>query len=735
MTASYLKIILFLFIHACLVVAAWRFARRWLAAAGLSETILAAGVIFFAEITVLGAVLGFSGLIRPGFFAVAAALPAVASLFLKIPEKKWGFSFRTYLCLPFPVLVLAGSALLGLLFLTLWAVVTHPPPGGDGYIYHLYFPAAWLHSGRIAYIPLPYGVQAATYYPLNTELFYLWLMLPLHEDLLTNTAQIYALVLCAVCVYAIARRAGAALPGAVAGAACVLLIPGFVQQAAVARVDIFFSLWFLAAIYFLYNWSETGQIAHLGFAAAAWGLFLGTKSLAVPYSMCIFIPFCLVFFSSKTSGRRLLSILVTFSLLIVCGGFWYIRNGLVTGNPFYPLEFTVAGFQLFAGAYGRDAMRVFHEANPRVLLDIFNLFLGPGMAMAAAACILLSLKNSIIGLKTGKKWLLPYSVLLPFLVLALFWFVNPHNNLTNGRFLFPGFAALCVCIALATDDGITVEKRVILWILPVAALSNLFLAERDHLLRLSFDVISSLAGAGGGVLASAGPALRILGATSLFLVIILFLGRASKMLLFQKILLLSVVFAGVAAGFHLALQYHVQNKYVWLGQAGIEGRGWRAFERMTPRPAAVASVGNERAYPLFGAGLRHRVVTVNVDAHPGWQFHDYERAARASGASPADIERPQFHREHAGPGAWIQNLKKQNVELLFCSTLEPIAARFMKTTPDGFPIEVGWMRRRPAQFRLLYRISGTATQQPGDALSGTKPYPQAVEIYAFNPGR
>lgn len=733
MAGSYPKILLFIFMHACLGVAAWRFARRWLAAAGLSETILAAGVLFFAETTVLGAILGFSGLIQPGYFALAAALPAMASIFLKIPEKNWDFSFHTFVRLPFPLLILAGSALLGLLFLTLWAVVTHPPPGGDGYIYHLYFPASWLHSGRIGYIPLPYGVQAATYYPLNTELFYLWLMLPLHEDLLTNTAQIPALVLCAVCVFTMARRLGAARPGAVAGAAILLLVPGFVQQAAVARVDLFFSLWFLASIYFIINWSETGQIIHLGLAATAWGLFLGTKSLAVPYSVCIFIPFSLVLFSSRAAGRRLMSIVITLALLIICGGFWYFRNGLETGNPLYPLEFTVSGIKLFAGAYGRDAMRVFHESNPHVLLDIFNLFLGPGMAAASGVCILLSIKTSINGLKTGKKWMLAYSVLLPFFVLVLFWFVNPHNNLTNGRFLFPGFAALCVCIAVAIDDVKTAEKRVILWLLPIAALSNLFLAERDHLLRLCLDVLSALAGLGGGLLAPAGPALRVLAAAFLFLIIILFLGRGAKMLVFQKLLLTLIVLAGTIVGIHLALQYHVQNKYEWLGQAGIEGRGWRAFEKMTPRPATVASVGNERAYPLFGTGLRHRVVTVNVDAHTGWQFHNYERAARASGASPANIERPQFHRRHAAPDAWIQNLKTQKVELIFCSTLEPIEARFMKTTSDGFPIEVDWMRRRPAQFRLMYRSSGGAPRLSKSSLAGTHPYPQAVEIYAFNP--
>jgi hypothetical protein len=720
MAASFSKILLFLFIHACLAVAAWRFARRWLAEAGFSETILAAGVLFFAETTVLGAILGFSGLIKPEFFALAAALPAFASLFLKIPQKQWNFSFRAFLRLPFPVLVLAGIAMLGLLFLTLWAVVTHPPPGGDGYIYHLYFPASWLASGRIGYIPLPYGVQAASYYPLNTELFYLWLMLPLREDLLTNTAQIPALVLCALCVYAMARRLGAALPGAVAGAACVLLIPGFVQQAAVARVDMFFSLWFLVSIFFMINWSETGQFAHLALAAASWGLFLGTKSLAVPYSVCIFVPFCLVLFSSKVAGRRFLSVFVTFLLLIACGGFWYIRNGLVTGNPFYPLEFSVAGLRLFAGAYSREAMKVFHESNPRVLLDIVNLFLSPGLAAVAGVCVLFSIKNSIIGLKTGKKWTLPYAALLPLLVLGLFWFVNPHNNLTNGRFLFPGFAALCVCAAVAIDDGKTVEKRVIMWLLPVAALSGQFLPGRDHLLRLSLDVLSAMAGTSTELLAPAGPAFRVLGATVLFLIIILFLGYGARMLSFQKMLLILIVFAGASVGIHAAMQYHIQNKYVWLGQAGVEGRGWLAFEHMTPRPATVASVGNERAYPLFGSGLRHRVITVNVDAHPDWQFHDYERAARKTGASPATIERPQFHRENAGPNAWIQNLKKQNVELLFCSTLEPISAQFMKTTPDGFPIEVEWIRRRPAQFRLMFRIAGA------------RPYPQAVEIYAFN---
>jgi len=123
-------------------------------------------------------------------------------------------------------------------------------------------------------------------------------------------------------------------------------------------------------------------------------------------------------------------------------------------------------------------------------------------------------------------------------------------------------------------------------------------------------------------------------------------------------------------------------------------------------------------------------VMVNLDGHRNWQFHDYERTARLSGQPlEKNSERPQYHRRGANPDEWIANLKAEKVDLLFCTNLEPIAMRFMRHTPDGFPIEVAWMRARPRVFRKLLSLRGNPAAAPGGPPEDT----YAVEIYAFSP--
>ena len=46
----------------------------------------------------------------------------------------------------------------------------------DGPIYHLYFAARWWQAGRLELVPVPFGENAATYFPAGGDLVFCWLL-------------------------------------------------------------------------------------------------------------------------------------------------------------------------------------------------------------------------------------------------------------------------------------------------------------------------------------------------------------------------------------------------------------------------------------------------------------------------------------------------------------------------------------------------------------------------------
>jgi len=504
------------------------------------------------------------------------------------------------------------------------------------------------------------------------------------------------------------------------------MLPGMVQQAGVARVDIFFSLWFISTLYFIYRWRDTGGAAHLALAGICWGLFAGTKSLAALFSVCL-LPAFIAAAIPRGAKKALEAALVVIAVAAVSGGFWYVRNWIVTGNPLYPLNVAAGGATLFAGAYGGGAMETFHTSDPRELLRIVKLFLGfgPGafLGLSCAGALALTMARGAAedGAALARRL---YVLFLPAAALVLFWFVNPHNNLTNGRFLFPAFTLACLYPALAAEKlrG-KFTGAALMWFAPAAFIAGALQPGCDHLAKMLPDIISVAAGETGQMLSPAMWALRCLAAA------VAGAGAGAVFVMRKKSAVAAGTFAAAAlmlvAGMCLTWNYYGSLKYAWLSNAGVAGRGWNAFDRSVSGSVTVANVGNERAYPLFGAGLRNRVVMVNVDGRREAQFHDYERAARRAGKHwDMDSERPQLHRAGADPEAWMNNLRAEGVQLLFCANLEPIAMRFMKHTQDGFPVEVEWMRQRPDLFRRIYAGRGDAGG--GDTT--------AVEIYAFRAG-
>jgi hypothetical protein len=384
--------------------------------------------------------------------------------------------------------------------------------------------------------------------------------------------------------------------------------------------------------------------------AVALGLAFGTKyagaALALPF---------LVFGAIAIARARLANakgLALVAAALLATGGFWYLRNAVVAGNPFYPVA-ALPGLPLPA-LYGAKEMRAWDYHVP--IADVGEL---GSMLVAAGIAFISAAAFAIVRLRrTG------YGALAPALV-VVFWLLVPYQE---SRFLFPAFGAAAIAI------GIAVVKRPVLAITlyaPVAALigSLVQYPTWERLLLAPIGVAAALLFAYGRRLPFR-PGARVVrggvavGAIAGFVAIALGVGR-----------------------------FDARRPAYTVGDGDLAA-AW-AWLRANVRDTNVAYTGTNLAFPLAGAQLANHVRYVNVAGSPGDILNDF--------GPPGDgTAEPAPYRRGASPGVWLANLRATGTRVLFVAALYPGVRRNIGADRDGFPIERAWADARPDVFHLSY---------------------------------
>ena len=218
-------------------------------------------------------------------------------------------------------------------------VVGGPRFGWDDYSYHAAFPAQWLVDGGIGIAPLNYHV----YYPFNAELLSLWFMLPFRNDSLVGLSGAYWLGVLAIASYAFLRHL--AIPGRIAalGSALTLASPVIVSSAyRFSASDLAGPVALLAAVALLIRpgdeESSAWNRADLVMAGLMGGLAAGTKAFFIPGTGVLLIWILMARRASLTLRQRLIAGGLFGGAALATGSYWYIRNIISTGNPFFPAD-------------------------------------------------------------------------------------------------------------------------------------------------------------------------------------------------------------------------------------------------------------------------------------------------------------------------------------------------------------------------------------------------------------
>lgn len=337
-----------------------------------------------------------------------------------------------------PAAVLLG----GVLFAGFLLVLT-PETGKDALIYHLAVPKLYLLHHGFYFIP----GNAFAGYPLLGEMHYL-LALFLQNDILAK-AMNYALLcgtLLGMGLFARHVLQNQQFPSL--SMLIFLSIPSVFAVSHAAYTDLFVTSFTLAAIYSFFRWSEHRLTAWLILC----GLFSGSAA-ACKYTALLATPLgCLgILYLANRNGNSAQETLRRLALYVaaafIAGSPFYLKNWIVTGNPFYPFFYGIFGGRGWDGDQAR-------------LYDLFIQNLGMGRSLLDYLLLPwnLSLRakmdsldfDGILGpiflltlpfLAALRRWETPLRMILAYALLTFFFWASSAQQI---RYLIPLFPLLAL---------------------------------------------------------------------------------------------------------------------------------------------------------------------------------------------------------------------------------------------------------------------------------------------------
>jgi len=594
-----------------------------------------------------------------------------------------------------------------------WAFLL-PPFAQDDFTYHLVFPAEWAQSGTLNMRSVPFGNHSPTYYPMNTELFWVWLLIPFRQLFHINAAQSVFFVFSVVASYEIFRHCHASRRASLVAASLFGLCPVVVAELAKAYVDVAFGCFFLVALAAVLAFGRAPSAAKAFQIAAAVGLFAGTKIPGVVFTLLVLAPLTAVVLvwtwrrtgpSSRPGAGRIAAVLAGSGILfIAAGGWWYVRNLLLTGNPVFPLNVKVLGATLFEGAYNRTALP---ESHVSTLLDLYllpflALFAAAGLCVVGAALFKM-VSSAARGGGSSTERVYPGAVLLagvvlPAVIVAIFHFLLPFDY---ARFVLALGALSAAGLLVPLDAAARPVRRITEILILLALVTGLLVESSRELLLLPLMNPPRLASSG-----TVWGALCLGAVTFVCLPLLgLLVHQGWKRIAARTVLgalLVAFFLAGNtvsdSAGEHYVDWFRKSREHFTFIDEHYDG-------------VTVAFCGSNRTLPLYGRKLANKVRYVNVNRAQGWLFHDFVSHFEADRRPLLeDRNGVGYYRSHKHYAAWIENLAAAGADILVVDQLVPWNRPERKKNKlnkyacdrQYFPIESIWAERHKEKFQRVY---------------------------------
>lgn len=673
--------------NSLVILSSYFIARRFFAGLGFTDFLLFCFTLFLAQITLAQTLLGLSGNLFASniiLLELIVALGAFSVYSLNKPKTSLakpdaGFIFNN------KIILLAVSVFTAFFGQKLLINLVNPPMCPDSLQYHLMFPAVWLQNGSLDNPLVIFGsrptsaeLSALSYYPLNGELFFFWLMFPLKNALLADIGEAPFYFAGILAVYSILRKFNLKKDTAFLGGMLWVLIPNLFKQIRNgSQVDVICAALFLLALNNLIILGREARLKNACLFGITLGLLLGTKVLNLYWAVSL-LPLAGYYLYknyAEIKFRRVIIFMLAVAIMIILfGGFTYLRTFLTTGNPFYPVKIAALGRQIFPGFIDKEAF-----SNLFVRWSEFSLskmFFSEGLG---AQFMLFVLFGTFIPLSAapfirrkynfGREAIFIFS--MPLIMFLMYFFVIKAYWV---RYFFP-YLGVGIIAAFLFLERLRWGRIYI----TISGLICIFssMAELAHRNELIVSLcVSAL----------------------IFIILVVFrkklIPRARYFLSLKAAILVSAVL--LACLYFLNERYNREefiryaasvkgkSKAIWPKDMAL---AWKWLNENTGTGKRIAYTGRSEIYPLFGTKLKNRVFYVSTNDKPGLP-HYYSDG---------------LYRQEKNFTAWAINLKEKKADYLFVAL--PFDINNESSDKREFPIEDRWASEHPELFKQVFNNS------------------------------
>jgi len=310
----------------------------WACITGLSILLGALGILASPPLLAGGAALGLvlsfkegrSFLVRLCSGRQRAVLSAIDSGCVLAPEgltTSAGIGAGNEVCW----LVLWGAVLAFWVGRVIVGGLLELPTDWDTLMYHVPILDNFLQAHSL------YSQDCAVWYdPSNNELFGLWMVAPFSGDFLIALNNLPAVILFVLATIGLGRQLGLRGNSCHLTALAALANFAVVRQLLDAGNDVPVAAFVLAALFYGLRYIRASHPPDLLFASICLGLGSGIKYYALGPAAVVgaaLVLAALLLRGPRSAGRMLvIGLLGT----LLGGGFWYVRNAVLTGLPLYP---------------------------------------------------------------------------------------------------------------------------------------------------------------------------------------------------------------------------------------------------------------------------------------------------------------------------------------------------------------------------------------------------------------
>lgn len=634
-------------------------------------------ILYLGQIILTELILGISGILNiTNLIALNTAIFLLIYILsgknaLKLPKSDFYFLkelFKSKICVFIIITILVFG-------ITKFCInLVNPPFGWDSINYHFTFAVEWLKHGNLAIPPTVFDDPSPSYYPINGSLFYLWLILSLKSVFLADLGQVPFFALSVLTVYSISRKVGLDKRYSFYTAGLFLLVPNFFKQLQIAYVDVMVAGLFLAAVNYLLSLRNNFNWQNVLLFGISLGLLMGTKTIALPYSAVLFIPFIYLFFKNR---NKFYYLILCFVPILLLGGFSYLRNLFETGNPMYPLNFIVFGKQVFKGVMDSAVYRAhFSPSDYNLSKALFHEGLGMQTLIFVLPGTFLGLLFAVVK-KKGLDFLLAYFMLLPILLYLVYRYLIPLANL---RYLY-SLLGIGMILGFCVTKLLNIPKPIVSITVIVCAIASMAeLAKRQEL------VVSVIL-------------------TVLLFCLLLFLRKKISLSIIVSWKIISLVLLGCFAFLFFTEKWYIKNEFPrYLKMVKYSGfwpdaaAAWDWLNSNT-KGSNIAYAGRPVPFPLYGSQFKNNVYYVSVNKTEPARLHNFPNSKYEWGydfeSLHKNFEAKGNYRADADYNAWLSNLKNRKIDFLFIYSLHQIKG-------IEFPIENNWAAVNPQKFESVY---------------------------------